>query len=82
MNILCFGDSNTYGYCPDGSGRFDADTVGPVCFRKSLEPMTVLLKKVSVEELPSFPMNCGKAAVDWIRSVFSWKAMPLWICSS
>ena len=24
--ILCFGDSNTYGYCPDGSGRFDADT--------------------------------------------------------
>ena len=28
--------------------------VGPVCFRKSLEPMTVLLKKVSVEELPSF----------------------------
>ena len=34
--------------------------VGPVCFRKSLEPMTVLLKKVSVEELPSFPMNCGK----------------------
>ena len=26
MNILCFGDSNTYGYKPDGSGRFDADT--------------------------------------------------------
>ena len=26
MNILCFGDSNTYGYRPDGSGRFDADT--------------------------------------------------------
>lgn len=22
-NILCFGDSNTYGYKPDGSGRFD-----------------------------------------------------------
>ena len=49
MNILCFGDSNTYGYCPDGSGRFDADT---------------------------------RWTVDWIRSVFSWKAMPLWICSS
>lgn len=26
MNILCFGDSNTYGYRPDGSGRFGADT--------------------------------------------------------
>lgn len=23
INILCFGDSNTYGYIPDGSGRFD-----------------------------------------------------------
>ncbi len=22
-NILCFGDSNTYGYKPDGSGRYD-----------------------------------------------------------
>lgn len=82
MNILCFGDSNTYGYRPDGSGRFDADTRWTGLLQKSLEPMTVLLKKVSVEELPSFPMNCGKAAVDWIRSVFSWKAMPLWICSS
>ena len=23
IRILCFGDSNTYGYKPDGSGRFD-----------------------------------------------------------
>ncbi len=23
MRILCFGDSNTYGYIPDGRGRFD-----------------------------------------------------------
>ena len=22
-NILCFGDSNTYGYIPDGSGRYE-----------------------------------------------------------
>lgn len=26
INILCFGDSNTYGYKPDGSGRFDENT--------------------------------------------------------
>ena len=26
LGIFCFGDSNTYGYRPDGSGRFDADT--------------------------------------------------------
>lgn len=24
-NILCYGDSNTYGYIPDGSGRFDEE---------------------------------------------------------
>ncbi|MDD3239291.1 MAG: GDSL-type esterase/lipase family protein [Lachnospira sp.] len=26
MHILCFGDSNTYGYKPDGTGRFDENT--------------------------------------------------------
>lgn len=26
MNILCFGDSNTYGYIPGGAGRFDRRT--------------------------------------------------------
>lgn len=25
-NILCYGDSNTYGYCPDGTGRYDVNT--------------------------------------------------------
>ena len=25
MRILCFGDSNTYGYIPDGSGRYSED---------------------------------------------------------
>lgn len=26
INILCFGDSNTYGYIPDGTGRYDENT--------------------------------------------------------
>lgn len=26
VNIVCFGDSNTYGYQPDGTGRFDENT--------------------------------------------------------
>ena len=26
MNILCFGDSNTWGYKPDKSGRYDENT--------------------------------------------------------
>ena len=35
MNILCFGDSNTYGYKPDGTGRFD--TVHPMDLSASEE---------------------------------------------
>lgn len=35
-NILCFGDSNTYGYKPDGSGRFDDDTRWTALLQKKL----------------------------------------------
>ena len=82
MNILCFGDSNTYGYIP---GHYEK---APARYPWGIRWTSLLNEKLGkedyrvIEELPSFPMNCGKAAVDWIRSVFSWKAMPLWICSS
>ncbi len=36
INVLCFGDSNTYGYKPDGSGRFDENTRWTGLVRKSL----------------------------------------------
>ena len=36
MNILCFGDSNTYGYKPDGTGRFDTDTRWTSLLQKKL----------------------------------------------
>lgn len=36
MNILCFGDSNTYGYKPDGTGRFDTDTRWTCLLQKKL----------------------------------------------
>lgn len=36
MNILCFGDSNTYGYRPDGSGRFDENTRWTALLQKAL----------------------------------------------
>ena len=36
MNILCFGDSNTYGYKPDGTGRFDTDTRWTALLQKKL----------------------------------------------
>lgn len=34
MNILCFGDSNTYGYRPDGTGRFDEKQDGLLLQKK------------------------------------------------
>ena len=36
MNILCFGDSNTYGYKPDGTGRFDENTRWTQILQKKL----------------------------------------------
>ena len=36
MNILCFGDSNTYGYKPDGTDRFDTDTRWTSLLQKKL----------------------------------------------
>lgn len=34
--IVCFGDSNTYGYNPENGGRFDEDTRWPKLLAKSL----------------------------------------------
>ena len=34
--ILCFGDSNTWGYRPDGNGRFDWDVRWPGILQKEL----------------------------------------------
>lgn len=66
MNILCFGDSNTWGYKPDKTGRFDEKQDGPgFCSRNSVRNI-ILLKKVFAEELPFFRMSSAKAAVGWI----------------
>ena len=65
MNILCFGDSNTWGYKPDKTGRFDEKQDGPgFCSRNSVRNI-ILLKKVFVEEQPSFRMNFVKTVADW-----------------
>lgn len=36
MKILCFGDSNTYGYIPGGLGRFDERTRWTGCLKREL----------------------------------------------
>ena len=38
MNILCFGDSNTYGYKPDRSGRFGENIRWTQLLKKKLGP--------------------------------------------
>ena len=38
MNILCFGDSNTYGYKPDRTGRFDESIRWTGLLQKKLGP--------------------------------------------
>ena len=38
MNILCFGDSNTWGYKPDKTGRFDENTRWTALLQKKLGP--------------------------------------------
>ena len=35
-NILCFGDSNTYGYIPDGSGRYELSVRYPGVLQETL----------------------------------------------
>ena len=35
--ILCFGDSNTWGYRPDGQGRFDVPKTWPGIMATNLE---------------------------------------------
>lgn len=38
MNILCFGDSNTWGYRPDRKGRFDENTRWTGLLQQKLGP--------------------------------------------
>ena len=54
-NILFFGDSNTYGYKPDGSGRFDRNIRWTGRVSDNLGPEY----NVIVEELQYFRMQSG-----------------------
>lgn len=43
--ILCFGDSNTYGYIPDGSGRYDEDVRWTGIISRSLGEDYIVLEE-------------------------------------
>ncbi len=64
MNILCFGDSNTYGYRPDGTGRFDEKQDGPACFRRNSATDIALSKKDCAAAQLFFRTLFAKAAAD------------------
>ena len=66
MNILCFGDSNTYGYKPDGTGRFDTDTRWTSLLQKKLGADHRVIEEVFVEEPLYFRMIFVRDAVDLI----------------
>lgn len=53
MNILCFGDSNTYGYKPDGTGRFD----------ENIRWTSLLQKKLGTDHRIIEEGLCGRTTV-------------------
>ena len=53
MNILCFGDSNTYGYKPDGTGRFD----------ETIRWTSLLQKKLGTDHRIIEEGLCGRTTV-------------------
>ncbi len=55
MNILCFGDSNTYGYRPDKTGRFDENTRWTCLLQKKLGKNIALSKKDLCGRTTIFP---------------------------
>ena len=55
-NILFFGDSNTYGYKPDKSGRYDYDVRWTGRIANLLGNEYNIIKRACVEEQLYFPM--------------------------
>lgn len=43
--ILCFGDSNTYGYVPDGSGRYGEDIRWTGLLQKKLDSEAIIIEE-------------------------------------
>ena len=65
MNILCFGDSNTWGYKPDKTGRFDEKTRWTGLLQQKLGPEYHIIEEVFAEERLFFRMNSAKAVAGW-----------------
>ena len=64
--ILCFGDSNTYGYIPDGSGRYSADIRWTGILQKNLSDKAVVIEEGLCGRTTVFQdaLRCGRRGAD------------------
>lgn len=56
MNILCFGDSNTWGYKPDKTGRFDENTRWTALLQKKLGTEYQVIRKARLNASQHFDL--------------------------
>ncbi|MDD3277280.1 MAG: GDSL-type esterase/lipase family protein [Lachnospiraceae bacterium] len=68
IRILCFGDSNTYGYRPDGLGRFDEKMRWPMLLGKLLGAEYQIVEEGLCGRTTVFdnPVNPGRRGSDQI----------------
>lgn len=76
MNILCFGDSNTYGYIPGGAGRFDRRTRWTGRLQKLLGEGYHIIEeglngRTTVFEDVTCPGRCGLDVIETLVELYS-----------
>ena len=70
-NILCFGDSNTYGLRPDNGIDMVVISAGQEFFQRSLVPPTTeLLRKGCVEGLQC--LRIGQESAETVHYIFQY----------
>ena len=64
--ILCFGDSNTYGYIPDGSGRYGENIRWTSLLQKQLSSEAIVIEEGLCGRTTVFQdaLRCGRCGVD------------------
>ena len=68
-HILCFGDSNTHGYCAETGGRFDESHRWTQLLQKKLGADYLILEEGLSGRTTCFPIRSMKVFLDWIISI-------------
>ncbi len=84
--ILCFGDSNTWGYRPDGAGRFDWEVRWPGILQKELSGFARVIEEglnARTTVFPRYSMIRWKeypfAGTAHVIYPFCWRRIDRWI---